>query len=121
MIEEDAGHLEDWALCYGGGSSSTRTCGDSSLLEDEELDDIGASDEEVDQDLFPWSLLRMSRSWTSSQIVHESLIEEEREGSSSQAAPPPSVPSGDEICEEPIQQKALHEEGEDQEETIADH
>ncbi|KAK7260543.1 hypothetical protein RIF29_26681 [Crotalaria pallida] len=39
-VEDGAGHLEDWALCYGGGSSSAEICGDSSLSEDEELDDI---------------------------------------------------------------------------------
>ncbi|KAK7260374.1 hypothetical protein RIF29_26366 [Crotalaria pallida] len=40
--------LEDWALCYGGGSLSAEICGYSSLSKDEEWDDIGASSEEVE-------------------------------------------------------------------------
>ncbi|KAK7243835.1 hypothetical protein RIF29_38647 [Crotalaria pallida] len=41
-------NLDDLELCYRGGSSTVEICGDFSLLEDEELDDTGASGEEVE-------------------------------------------------------------------------
>ncbi|KAK7256347.1 hypothetical protein RIF29_29789 [Crotalaria pallida] len=43
--------MEDGKLCYGGGSSTAEICGASSLLEDVELEDTGASNEVMESRL----------------------------------------------------------------------
>ncbi|KAK7266530.1 hypothetical protein RIF29_19176 [Crotalaria pallida] len=69
---------------------------------------IEASHKEYDEWCRPWQYL-----------LKKNIVE--REGSSSQVAPPAPAPSVDETREEPMQQEALHEEGEEEEELTPDY